>query len=1471
MKGKSINRFFAFLMFMIIIISDIPAYAGTTVPNDDDETEAVTEETAESEVMTEVTAESETMTAETAESEAEQLNWPEADDWYLDYDYEFTKDLYENDILRIGEYTPREEHKNDELIYVPNATKYTDNGEEKTYPTVLDNQCDKIGLWHEGADIITGIKIADGVKVGSTDYMFSGLTKLRVFEAKNLDTSSCFSFASLFFNDENLTSLDLSNWDTPKVTYMDCMFSGCRSLKSIKFSGGVNSKFNTERVETMRKMFENCASLESLDLSSFNTSEVHVFDDMFAGTRNLRELNLLSFDFSDYNKNLDEHPDEYSMYKLKGFLMHSGVYVLYLPKKAMKNYEFTAVSNLKKQYETTIDCNLLRIRYAGTKEEFEALGYKPDENDSIGTNPAFDDDVTVSYSYEGSQNMWECPEDWYEDYEHEFKGDELLIHSSKGTVTGEFIYIPATVTKDETEYKVVLDNDPGPAAEILAAMGDGLWEKDMNRKVIQGIKIAEGVKCTKNAAYLFSHVYSLKLLDLSGLDTTDVVTMKSMFENDSRLAEVIFGDKFDTSKVTNMYGMFSGCKYLRELDLKCFNTSKVKDMHSMFASCSVLNKVDLSSFDTSGVEDMTCLFQYCRGITELDLSNFNTSNVKEMGEMFSGCSSLTSLDLTSFNTERVQTMRSMFSECRKLASVDLSGFDTSMVYNVGGMFSECNALTELDLRTFDFCKMNGMAEDQRADYMSSFLSNCGVEELSLSAGWFVKFDFEEYIGSGIKLEKINFAGNETEWNNLQNTVPEGITLTYDYEQKNAPVTKVRVGDYMCTRDDTDKILYLNYSLGTITTEDLVVPATMTVEGEPYQVVLDPRPRDTNRSLWYEDMNTIKKISFENGVKLGSDATNLFTNLKLEELDLTGLDTSQTGNMRAMFSDLNMLESVDVSMLDTSNVTNMSHMFYSCQVLKEIKFGNGFNTSKVTDMSDMFRECSAMTSVDISKFNTSDVKNMEFIFQDCPMLTSVNVSGLDTGKCVSVRGMFERCTLLKELDLTDWDFSAVNWWNNKSHGGNDSDFYSNGLIGDSGIETLKLPKNMLKNYDFTEDSNILKKVYYSGTKDEWLSYNIKLPAGVTLIYEGGSSTIEPTDPTDSTDDPTNPTDPTDDPTNPTDPTNKPGSPDDPTPAPGPSGTPGDPTPMGSPMDPSPVINDETTEIHVVKGQKFSLNDAGWESSEPKLLSVNKKNGAVTVKKESGTPVELKKTAEDKARIIKVYITKPVMTETKKTLDVSENPYKLNFNYDSEHLAVHYCSNAPDIATISSNGIVTPVGGGTATINAYVNGMTYSCKLKVTEKNGAAAVRTMHVLVGTGKAVKIKGVNKKDVWESSDPSVAVVEKGKIVPLKPGSTILKTTTAAGKVFTVNTFVEDITVTSKDLVSKGKNKYSVTLDPKAAIKLEYKALTDRVPVYKSSAPLVAYVDADGTIRTKMDGRTTLTAKVDGKNISINVTVNKK
>ena len=244
-----------------------------------------------------------------------------------------------------------------------------------------------------------------------------------------------------------------------------------------------------------------------------------------------------------------------------------------------------------------------------------------------------------------------------------------------------------------------------------------------------------------------------KTIDLSDIDFSGINNISGMFYGWKPLSEVILPEDFcknktdlsnlfggtgiltyayescngitslnttgwDTSKVTNMDGMFTGCAYLTSIDVSGFDTSKVTNMHKMFGSnLNSLNEplinmsfinIDVSGLDTSNVTNMSMMFNGCGKLTTLDVSNWDVSKVTNMSMMFNGCEKLTTLDVSNWDVSKVTNMSMMFNGCGKLTTLDVSNWDVSKVTNMYKMFS-FNGMPVLDLSNWNVGNVTSMA------------------------------------------------------------------------------------------------------------------------------------------------------------------------------------------------------------------------------------------------------------------------------------------------------------------------------------------------------------------------------------------------------------------------------------------------------------------------------------------------------------------------------------------------------------------------------------------------------------------------------------------------------------------------------------------------------------------------------------------------------------------------------------------
>ena len=133
----------------------------------------------------------------------------------------------------------------------------------------------------------------DTSKVTSMAAMFRGMSKLTSLNLFNFDTSKVTDMSGMFEDMSNLAALDLFDFDTSKVTNMSSMFENMRSLTALNVSS-----FDTSKVTNMNAMFYGMRSLTALNVSSFDTSKVTNMNAMFYGMRSLTKINLSNFDTS---------------------------------------------------------------------------------------------------------------------------------------------------------------------------------------------------------------------------------------------------------------------------------------------------------------------------------------------------------------------------------------------------------------------------------------------------------------------------------------------------------------------------------------------------------------------------------------------------------------------------------------------------------------------------------------------------------------------------------------------------------------------------------------------------------------------------------------------------------------------------------------------------------------------------------------------------------------------------------------------------------------------------------------------------------------------------------------------------------------------------------------------------------------------------------------------------------------------
>ena len=128
--------------------------------------------------------------------------------------------------------------------------------------------------------------------------MFYACRNLKQIDVSGFDTSRVTNMSGMFNECETVKKLDVTGFDTSKVTDMSAMFRGCQDLSKLDLS-----KFNTSKVTNMVYMFYTTGAAGDcklkFDVSSFDTSNVTRMDGMFSAIPyEMKTLDIRNFDMS---------------------------------------------------------------------------------------------------------------------------------------------------------------------------------------------------------------------------------------------------------------------------------------------------------------------------------------------------------------------------------------------------------------------------------------------------------------------------------------------------------------------------------------------------------------------------------------------------------------------------------------------------------------------------------------------------------------------------------------------------------------------------------------------------------------------------------------------------------------------------------------------------------------------------------------------------------------------------------------------------------------------------------------------------------------------------------------------------------------------------------------------------------------------------------------------------------------------
>ena len=396
---------------------------------------------------------------------------------------------------------------------------------------------------------------------------------------------------------------------------MNRLFAYCSSLTSLDVT-----HFNTAKVTNMNSMFECCSSLTSLDVTYFNTANVTGMNNMFYSCSALTTI------YASDNFVTDKVEYSYNMFydctSLKGTTLE------YVASKTDHNY-----ANCGTDGYFTPGCGYAEFDNATGTLTFRYKGVKPEG--AYDLNVGITDPGWRTHKNEIKKVVFDASfanarptSCYYWFYECKnlanIEGIENLNTEKVTNMELMFANCSTLTSLDVTKFNTA------NVTTLMSMFSDCSSLKSLDVTNFDTRNVT-------NMFYMFNNCSGLTSLDVTKFNTAKVRNMYSMFMNCSGLKSLDVTN-FDTGNVISMAYMFYECSALTSLDLTNFNTAKVMDMCFMFKKCSGLTSLNLTKFNTAEVTDMSQMFNECSALTTIYASDeFVTTNVETGSNMFFNC------------------------------------------------------------------------------------------------------------------------------------------------------------------------------------------------------------------------------------------------------------------------------------------------------------------------------------------------------------------------------------------------------------------------------------------------------------------------------------------------------------------------------------------------------------------------------------------------------------------------------------------------------------------------------------------------------------------------------------------------------------------------------------------------------------------------------------------------------------------
>lgn len=685
-----------------------------------------------------------------------------------------------------------------------------------------------------------------------------------------------------FWNCYNLTTADLSNFDTSMVTNMSSMFRNCYSLTSLDLSN-----FDTSMVTDMSYMFYGCSDLTSLDISNFDSSMVINSISMLDCCYSLTNLSL-----SDINGTwcgMDWNIDS------TGLLTISGKY-----------QEDAAGQNWCSVAPGIKSARVLATNVTSTNGWFKnCANLTSVDFSNFNTSMVID----MSYMFYGCHSLTSLDLSSFDtsnvtDMSYMFCACYALTsldvsNFDTHNVTNMFCMFSETFLYGEV---------PGDYVSALTSLDVSSFDTS---------------KVT-NMGGMFSGCKMLTSLDISNFDTSNVTNMRGMFYECSSLTDLKVNN-FNGNNVVYMDEMFYECHALTDLNMSNMNLTKLESAQDMLSGCSSLKcinapinlSIDIilpsimndengqvhialpreqntpikltksseSSKDILVSENWHGMDWAIDGEGSLSVSGLCNSSSQEEPAWLDYSHIIKSATVTATN---VQTAYCWFSSCYNLQYVNLKEFDTSQITDMEDMFRNCHSLTNLDL------------------------SNMNLAMLRSAGDMFYDCNNLECIYSPVNLN-INIT-----LPSIMSDEQEKIYIELPREQ-NTPIKLTKASE-----DSKDIFVSGNWH-----------GMDWTIDGEGSLSISGLCNNDLGVEPDWLDYSQIISSAKVTATNVHNTEYWFASCYNLHTVDFNEFNTNKVINMREMFNDCRSLINIDLGNMDLTQLNKADRMLYGCSSLESL--------------------------------------------------------------------------------------------------------------------------------------------------------------------------------------------------------------------------------------------------------------------------------------------------------------------------------------------------------------------------------------------------------------------------------------------------------------------------------------------------------------------------------------------------------